>query len=352
MSEIVKLYDNDLYTVDVKKVADTNYLWKKLNNKKVMISGAYGMIGSFLIDVIMYRNEMHKMNCTIVAIGRNREKAEARFKKYWNEDTFIYINQDINKLVSFQEKVDYIIHAASNTHPISYSTDPIGTITTNIIGTYNLLEYACSYGIERFVFLSSVEVYGENRGDVDEFPEDYCGYINSNTLRAGYPESKRVGETLCQAYIKQKGLDIVIPRLARSYGPTMQMSDSKAISQFIKKGVDKEDIILKSEGDQFYSYTYMADAVSGILAVMFNGIKGEAYNISDENSNISLKDLAEIIAKYVSKNIIFELPDETEKAGYSKATKATMASDKIRSIGWKSNYNIKNGIERTIEILQ
>lgn len=348
----MKLYDNNLYTDDIKRVADIEYHWEKLHNKKVMISGASGMIGSFLIDVIMYRNAVYGMNCSVVAMGRNKERSNLRFEKYWNEGTFIYINQDIIKSVSFQEKVDYIIHAASNTHPVAYATDPIGTITANIIGTYNLLEYACTCGIERFVFLSSVEIYGENRGDIDEFSEEYCGHIDSNSLRAGYPESKRAGETLCQAYIKQKGIDIVIPRLARSYGPSMLMSDSKAISQFIKKGAAKEDIVLKSKGEQFYSYTYVADAVSGILAVLFNGISGEAYNVADEKSNISLRDLAEIIAKYINKKVIFELPDETEKAGYSKATKATMTSDKIRGIGFISNYNIKDGIERTIEILR
>ena len=164
--------------------------------------------------------------------------------------------------------MDYCIHLASSTHPVQYATDPIGTITANIIGTRNLLEFASSHGCKRFAFASSNEIYGENRGDTELFKEDYCGYIDCNTMRAGYPESKRCGEALCQAYIRQKNMDIVIPRLTRSYGPTLLSSDTKALTQFLHKGLAGEDIVLKSEGTQYYSYTYVADAVSGLLTVL------------------------------------------------------------------------------------
>ena len=151
-----------------------------------------------------------------------------------------------NKVI--QNDVDYVIHLASNTHPLQYSLDPIGTITTNVFGTYNTLEFAKKQHAVRYAFASSNEIYGENRGDKELFDESYCGYIDSNTLRAGYPESKRCSEALCQAFNKQENIDVVIPRLTRSYGPTMLMSDTKAISQFIKKALANEDIVLKSEG--------------------------------------------------------------------------------------------------------
>ena len=215
-----------------------------------------------------------------------------------------------------------------------------------------MLTFAVEHNVARFVFASSNEIYGENRGDVELFKEDYCGYINCNTLRAGYPESKRCGEALCQAYIFQKGLDIIIARLTRSYGPTMIMSDTKAVSQFIKKGMSNEDIILKSDGTQFFSYTYMADAVSGLLWAQSSAACGEAYNIADVSGDIMLKDLAQIIANKIGKNVIFELPDVIEAAGYSKATKARLCGEKLKKLGWKSKYDIKTGIERTLDILK
>ena len=215
-----------------------------------------------------------------------------------------------------------------------------------------MLDFAVKHHTVRFAFASSNEIYGENRGDAELFDEGYCGYIDCNTMRAGYPESKRCGEALCQAYRAQKGLDVVIPRFTRTYGPTMVMSDSKAVSQFIKKGVAGEDIILKSAGTQYYSYQYMADSVSGLLTVLLLGADGNAYNIADESSDIMLKDLAGLIAAVNGKQVVFEIPDAVEAAGYSKATKARLDGGKLRSLGWKPEYDIREGIERTIRILR
>lgn len=349
----MRIEDNPLYLEDIQYLANLNLPWNKLKGKNILISGASGLIGSCFIDAIMYRNNNYNLECKIYALVRNSEKANERFEKYLDSNYFDIICADINQLLddNMFNDLNYIVHLASNTHPVAYATEPINTITTNIIGTYNLLEFASKHKTERFVFASSNEIYGENRGDVEKFDEKYCGYIDCNTLRAGYPESKRCGEALCQAYIKQKNIDIVIPRFTRSYGPTMLMSDTKAISQFIKNGIAKEDIVLKSKGTQFFSYTYVIDAVSGLLTVMLKGKCGEAYNISDEKSDITLKDLANLIANISKTKVIFELPNKVESAGYSKATKARLDNSKISKLGWNAHYDINSGIKRTISIL-
>ena len=349
----MNLYDNELYNEDLKYVAELDLPWEKLKGKSILISGATGLVGSFLVDVILTKNS-EGLGCTVYALGRNEEKAKNRFSKWIYDEHLVFIPYDINKPFNKPNlgTIDYVLHMASNTHPMQYSTDPIGTITTNIIGVQNMLEFAVTHNATRFAFTSSNEIYGENRGDVEMFKEDYCGYINSNTMRAGYPESKRCGEALCQAYKAQKGLDVVIPRPTRSYGPTMLMTDTKAISQFIKKGIAGENIVLKSSGTQYYSYTYVADAVSGLLYVLLNGKSGEAYNIADEASDIMLKDLAAIIAGIAGKKVVFEIPDAVEAAGYSTATKARLDGSKLKSLGWSAKYDIKSGMERTISILK
>lgn len=350
----MKLYDNELYMEDVRSTAELDLPWEKLRGRSIMISGATGMIGSFLVDVISRKNREDDLNCTIYALGRSEERVKDRFGCHAEDPHFVYIKYDVKEPLVRDDigTVDYVLHLASNTHPMQYSTDPIGTITTNIIGVQNLLEFACAHNATRFAFASSNEIYGENRGDAEFFDELYCGYINSNTMRAGYPESKRCGEALCQAYKAQKGLDVVIPRLTRTYGPTMLKTDTKAISQFIKKGVSDEDIVLKSAGTQYYSYQYAADSVSGLLTVLLCGENGEAYNIAEESSDIMLRDLAAIIAGINSKKVVFEIPDAVEAAGYSTATKARLDGRKLRSLGWKPKYDIKSGIERTVKILK
>ncbi len=348
------LYDNSQYMEDVYYATQLDLPWDKLKNKTLMLSGATGLIGSFLVDVILEKNLIDGLNCHVYALGRNEKKATERFCKYVGDEHLHFVSYDVkDPLVSEGvEKVDYLLHLAANTHPMLYSTDPIGTIVTNIIGVKNMLEFAVEHKATRFAFASSNEAYGENRGDVELFAEDYCGYINCNTLRAGYPESKRCGEALCQAYKAQEGLDVVILRLTRSYGPTMLMSDTKAISQFIKNGIAGENIVLKSVGTQYYSYTYMADAVSGLLWALLAGENGAAYNIAEERGDIMLKDLAGIIAGLKGTEVRFEIPDAVEAAGYSKATKARLDGSKLLALGWKPRYDIQSGVKRTMEILE
>ena len=348
----MKILENKKYREDVQGVAELPLPWDRLHGKSVLISGGSGLIGSFLVDVLMHKNLSDDLACKVFVIGRNLNRTKERFLHYWDSECFSFITHDINQPLSMTDAVDFVFHLASNTHPLLYATDPIATITTNVIGLKNMLDFAVNQKAERFVYASSNEIYGENRGDTELFSEDYCGYIDSNTLRAGYPESKRCGEALCQAYIQEKKIDIVIPRFTRSYGPTMLLSDTKAISQFIQKAIAGEDIVLKSAGNQYYSFTYVADAISGLLTVLFFGECGEAYNIADVRSDIRLKDLAELIAHKCGKQVVFELPDEVEASGYSKATKARLDSTKLQALGWSASYEMEKGIDRTIDILR
>lgn len=227
----------------------------------------------------------------------------------------------------------------------------MNTIFSNVLGTKNILDkVAREKG--RFLLLSSVEIYGENLGGKAYFFEKDCGYIDCNTLRAGYPEAKRVSESMCQAYGAQYGIDFAILRLPRCYGPTMQAADSKAVAQFIKKAVQGGDIVLKSEGSQLYSYAHVADAVCGLLWVLLEGKSGEAYNLADEKSDITLKELARLAADCAGTKVIFELPDEVEKRGFSKAQKALLDAGKLKELGWRPKYSIQDGIQETIQILR
>ena len=289
--------ENQEYLAELREWADRYQDWGLLQDQTIMVAGATGMIGSTLIDWLLLLNQEKQLNCKVIALGRNKQKAQARFASYWEQAGFTFVEGDINQGINCDQDVDYVLQAASNTHPLAYSKFPISTITTNVIGSNNLLDYAAKHKAKRVIFLSSVEVYGENRGDTDKFKEDYLGYLNCNTLRAGYPESKRTGEALCQAYLKEKGLDCVILRLSRAFGPTLLATDSKALSQFLKKGIAKEDIVLKSTGTQQYSYIYSLDAAAAVLFALKHGESGQAYNVAGAKCDTTLRGLAETIAK-------------------------------------------------------
>ena len=347
---------DSLYTCDVymreldRMIENCDLSW--LSNQTVLVSGATGMVGSYLIDLLLRWHETRHTDIHVIGLGRNTAKAAARFCRYVDDPALEFVAADINNpLPALPERIDYVIHAASNTHPLQYATDPVGTILSNTIGTRNMLDQARDHHVKRFLFLSSVEIYGENRSDRDAFAEQDCGYIDCNTLRAGYPESKRVGEALCQAYRKQYGLDAVIIRLPRLFGPTLQPNDSKALSQFIRNAVKGEPIVLKSAGTQYYSYLYTADAVSAILNVLQCGADGEVYNAADSRFDIHLFELAEMIAAARQTMLVYDIPDSVESSGFSKATKAIMNADKLHALGWKIDSNMRERIETVIEIL-
>ncbi len=347
MKRLLEISD---YVADVKRVATLDLPWCKLQGKTILVTGGTGLIGSFFIDVLAEVN----IGCNVLLLGRSEGKAKNRFAEYWNEGWLHFLQWDAGSstLPMIDKPLDYVLHLASNTHPVAYATDPIGTITTNVIALNNLLSLAAEKKVERFLFASSNEIYGENRGDVEFFDESYCGYIDCNTLRAGYPESKRCGEALCQAYMKQKGLDCVIARLTRTYGPTILPTDTKAISQFFSNALRGEDIVLKSEGRQYYSYQYVSDSVSGLLTVMLKGSPGMAYNIADESGDITLRELASIIASQVGRRVVFEMPDDVEIIGFSKATRARLNGSKIKKLGWYPLYDIAQGVKHTVNVLK
>lgn len=347
----MEYYKHEIYKEELNHIIEKEYFVKKFKGVKVLITGARGMIGSMLIDAIMLANEKIDLSCRIYALVRS-EQARERFSEYSHNPLFNLIFADINKdRIDIQDDVDYVIHAASNTHPLQYSQKPIETLLTNVIGTNNLLEFAVEHNCKRFVFCSSVEIYGENKNDIGSFTEEDCGYINCNTLRANYPEGKRAGEALCRGYMQEKKLDVVIPRLARCYGAGLHTDDSKALTQFLKNGLRKEDIVLKSAGTQYFSYCYQADAVDAIVSILAKGESGEAYNITSKDSDIHLRDLAKLIAESFGVKVIFDLPKEDEAAGFSKANDARLDTNKIHGIGWESEYGISDGIRRTSEIL-
>jgi len=321
--------------------------------KTVVITGAVGMIGSCLVDVLMQHNRDSQVFCRVVAVGRNAMSAKGRFEAYWEEPGFIFLERDISKpLEGFPDYVDYLIHAASNADPVSFAQAPVDTMLSNVVGTNNLLSYGIDHGMTRFLNISSGEMYGQPNERMDDFVEDYCGPVDYSSPRACYPAGKRSAEVLCQSYIKQYQADAVIVRPCHIFGPTMTRKDSRAVSEFLWNAVDGKNIVMKSAGLIERSHCYVLDAAQGILTALIHGTCGTAYNIADANYQMLIRDFAQQTARVSGCQVIFENPSDLEINGYSKIGRAVLDASRLRALGWTPQCSNGSAIEETINILR
>lgn len=335
------------YADDVKRAAESLLPWEKLSGKNILITGATGMIGSTLIDVLMSHapSDFH-----VYASGRNESKVAAVFSKYAGNPHFHFVRYDVREPLESDVCFHYMIAGAGVASPQLYSTDPVSVIKSNLWGVDNLLSYGAKNGLEKFLYISSGEIYGEGDGRV--FSEDYSGYVNCATLRACYPSAKRATESLCIAYGHQFSIDVSIARPCHVYGPHFTDSDKRVYAQFIRNVLRKEDIVMKSTGSQYRSWCYAVDCATALLFILLKGENGEAYNIADESSNITIKELAEMVAKIGNRKVVIDLPDEAEKQGFNIVTKSLYSTEKLRSLGWTCNGSMLDKMKSTIEALQ
>lgn len=329
---------------------DKNINWEHFKNKSVLITGAYGMLASYMTWMLIYLNEFENYNIKIYALGRSLKSFKNRFGKFCRKDYFNIINQDINKeLDNFSSiKLEYIIHAASKASSQYYGIDPVGVIKPNVLGTINTLELAKQKKVSSYLFFSSGEIYGANSNPI--ILEVDSGYLDPMHFRSCYAESKRLGETLCACYKHQFGVNTKVVRPSHTYGPTLDLvNDSRVFSQFVSNIIKKENIILKSDGSAVRNFCYITDATRAYFKILLDG-EG-AYNVSGPpECRISIKDLAKFLSKKYDLEVVFE-KRELNNCYIENAHKkhSQLSIDKLLKLGWKCNYNIESGFERTIK---
>lgn len=336
---------NKLYKEALTRVVPNIFI----DNGSILVTGASGLIGSCIIDLLMLANEKGR-KFDIYALGRNAEKLKLRFSAFAESSNLHFMEQNVCSTINDCYEFDYIIHGASNADPRNYAIYPVETILINIKGAENVLEYCKNHSNTKAIMLSSFEVYGNAGKDV--YAETDSGVIDLNQLRSCYPESKRCTEILTRCYVDEYKVNAVIGRLCSIYGPTMAKDDSKAHAQFIRNALKSEDIALKSKGEQRRTYCYVIDAVMGILCVLAKGESGEAYNISYEGSIASIADVAQTAAKIAGTKVVFSLPDNIERKGFSKPQNCILDNSKLKSLGWSGHYTLEEGLKETIKVLK
>ena len=337
----MQFINEETYKKDIQKVLLNIPKLEYLKNKTILITGATGLIASVITDILRTYNKLYNANVKLFLTSRNIKKLKSM---YGEEDKgIVFLENDLLNINEFPNDVDYLIHSASIASPNLYTMYPVETVESNVVSTMNLMKFYKDKALSNFTFVSSGEVYGEVEDDSITFTEDMVGKMNSLTPRSSYPISKLMSENICIDYSKEYNIQSVIVRPSHVYGPNYKDSDMRAASYFLNQGIEKKEIIMKSEGLQKRSFTYVLDAASGILAATILGKDREAYNVSNTDNAITMKKFAEIIAEKANVTIKMELSDSK-----NKTTHAVLDNSNLKSLGWKPIFDNSTGITHSL----
>ena len=329
-------------------VSDTVIPWEKLNGSKVLVTGATGLIGSLVVKTLLYYADLHNADVTVGAFIRNRAKAAAVFGDLIDSHAnLVFETGDMCGDLDLSGKYDYIIHTASNTSSRDFIEKPVETILTTVDSTRNLLEYSRINKVKSMLYISSMEVYGAL--DHELVNENESGIINPLALRSSYPQSKRLAENLCVSYAAEYDVDVKIVRPTLTFGPGVSATDNRVFAQFAKAAIAKRDIVLNTKGGTKRDYLYTADAMKGILSILLLGSKGEAYNLSNQDSYCTIYEMAELCCSLANNEISvkFDLDPEKSKC-YPKEQRIQLDNSKINALNSFKKVSLKEQFERLI----
>lgn len=343
----MNLYENRLYIEDLRRPLETMDL-SPLSGKTVLITGASGLIGTVVTDMLLEYNSVYGTDIRIVAAVHNYEKAKQRLRQ---NSALTLVQYDALNPVSFSCKADYIIHAASNASPDAYVKKPVETLMGIVGGTYEMIKLAIQSNTLNFLYVSSSEVYGIRDND-EASKEDEYGFIDILSPRSSYSMGKRAAETLCIGYANEFNRKVTIIRPGHIYGPAAKETDQRVSSSFAYLAARGEDLVLKSSGLQMRSYCYAVDCASAILTVLVKGENCEAYNISNKSSVITIREMAEYYAKAGDVSVVFQGADNREKAAFNPMSNSSLNSEKLELLGWKASFGAEEGLKHTVRILR
>jgi nucleoside-diphosphate-sugar epimerase len=344
---------NPIIKEDIQAILPENISWNYLSGKTVLVTGANGFIPSYVIYTLVELNESNRMSnpIIIIALVRNKAKAKKKFSLLIEKRKIQLLVADVSIPVNITQKIDVIIHAASQASPKYYGIDPVGTLKANTLGTANMLDIAHNNRTEKFLYISSGEVYGVLDGSIPVIPETYTGNVDITNVRSCYAESKRMGENMCVCWSHQYNFHVNMLRLSHTYGPGVELDDGRVFGDFVRNILNDEDILLHSDGKVWRSFVYITDMITALFRVLFQGENRHAYNVAAD-SETEILELAHILCGlYPEKHLSVKFAKNATAVGYirSMSTGAGLCSDKLKKLGWQQKIGIHDGFRRMIE---
>ena len=342
---------NEIIINDINEIVHNKQVdWKQLFGCTVLVTGATGILGSYVVFVLMLLNSKYASDIKIIAVSRSKERADKLLSKYNDSDNLVCVFQDVCNPIDLSGKIDYIFHAASNASPKFYNIDPVGIIDANVIGTRNILNLAKEKNVKSMIFFSSGEVYGSSEQD-KLLTETNYGYIDINNIRNCYSESKRLGEIMSVSWSHQYNVPVKIARLFHTYGPSMVLDDGRVFADFIKNIVLGNNITIKSSGESLRAFCYINDAIIGLFLLLLKGENKEAYNIGNPDQEITIKNLALKLINLVPDKKLDVVFEKHENINYLASPLNRNCPDifKLSQLGWSPSITLDDGFLRVIK---
>ena len=329
---------------DLKYIANYSLPYEEMKETTVLVTGATGLIGVSIVRALVAIGDIK-----VIAHVRNREKAEEIYGALLQKNVELYVD-DITKEINVSEDIDYIFHCASITTSKTMIEKPVETICTSVEGTKNILELAKNKNSKSVIYVSSMEMYGAFNNLNHDVTEKDLGYVDNLKIRSNYPESKRLCENMCIAYMSEYNIPVKIARLAQTFGAGILPGENRVFAQFAKSAIKGEDIVLHTKGMSEGNYCYTRDCITGLLTILLKGKNGEAYNVSNPESHITIADMAYMVADKIAEGrikVVFDIPSEN-KFGYAADTKMKLNSSKLQALGWKPEIGLEEAYKRMI----
>ena len=340
---------NSIRQKDLEELAREE-IFDSFKNQTILVTGATGLLGSEIVLALLCANRLKNLNIKVVALLRNIQKAQKVFSNVIDNPFLEIVEQDINDSIQYRGNVDYIVHAANITASKDIVSQPVETAQTTVNGTLNILEFAHEKKVKSFLYLSSIEIYGQTDENNADIKENHYGILDPLKMRNVYPLSKKLAENICISYCAEYGINTKIARLTQTFGAGISDDESRVFAQFAKSVVEKRDIVLHTDGLSYKNYCYLTDAVSAMLTILLKGENSQAYNVAEYTSAISVKDMAEMLARKYKLKVKFDF--SANDRGYNDKVVLKLNTEKLERLGWRAKIRLEQMYERLIDSLE